>query len=73
MRVRAGVEIVKVLPDSVELAGGESVAADAVLWTSGVRVSPLAAAAGLEVDERGRIVTDAALRSVSHPDGVRGR
>lgn len=67
VRVRSGVEIVKVLPDSVELAGGESIAADAVLWTSGVRVSPLAAAAGLDVDERDRIVTDAALRSVSHP------
>lgn len=68
VRVRSGVEIVKVLPDSVELAGGQSIAADVVLWTSGVRVSPLAAAAGLEVDEHGRIRTDTALRSVSHPE-----
>lgn len=66
--VRCGVEITKVLPDSVELAGGDSVPADAVLWTGGVRVSPLPAAAGLEVDEHGRIVTDATLRSVSHPE-----
>lgn len=65
--VRVGVEIVKVTPDSVELAGGGGVAADVVVWTSGVRVSPLACAAGLEVDDRGRIVTDASLRSVSHP------
>ncbi|GGT37137.1 NAD(P)/FAD-dependent oxidoreductase [Nonomuraea spiralis] len=68
VQVRGGAEVVKVLPGSVELAGGESVPADVVLWTSGTRVSPLAAAAGLTVDERGRIVTDAALRSVSHPD-----
>ncbi|MFC9975787.1 NAD(P)/FAD-dependent oxidoreductase [Spirillospora sp. NPDC127200] len=68
VQVRTGAEVVKVLPDTVELAGGESIAADAVLWTSGTRVSPLAAAAGLTVDERGRIVTDAALRSVSHPE-----
>ncbi|MEU7878331.1 NAD(P)/FAD-dependent oxidoreductase [Microbispora bryophytorum] len=74
VRVRSGVEVVKVLPGSVELAGtvepagGESVAADVVLWTSGTRVSPLAAAAGLTVDEGGRIVTDTALRSVSHPE-----
>ncbi|GAA1282157.1 oxidoreductase [Planotetraspora silvatica] len=68
VHVRGGIEVVKVLPGSVELAGGESIAADVVLWTSGTRVSPLAAAAGLTVDERGRIVTDAALRSVSHPD-----
>ncbi|OKI63997.1 NAD(P)/FAD-dependent oxidoreductase [Micromonospora sp. CB01531] len=68
VQARSGVEVVKVLPDSVELAGGESIAAEVVLWTSGTRVSPLAAAAGLTVDERGRVVTDAALRSVSHPD-----
>ncbi|MBT2414247.1 FAD-dependent oxidoreductase [Streptomyces sp. ISL-12] len=68
VRVRSGVEVVKVLPDAVELAGGESVAADVVVWASGTRVSPLAAAAGLTVDERGRVVTDTVLRSVSHPD-----
>lgn len=67
VRVRCGVEVVEVLPGSVELADGDSVAADVVLWTSGVRVAPLAAAAGLEVDDRGRVVTDATLRSVSHP------
>ncbi|MEU0805827.1 FAD-dependent oxidoreductase [Streptomyces sp. NPDC005970] len=68
VQVRSGVEVAKVLPDAVEPAGGESVAADVVLWTSGTRVSPLAAAAGLAVDERGRVVTDTALRSVSHPE-----
>ncbi|MEW2157147.1 FAD-dependent oxidoreductase [Streptomyces sp. NPDC007189] len=68
VQVRAGVEVVKLLPDAVELAGGESIAADAVLWTSGTRISPLAAAAGLGVDEHGRILTDPALRSVSHPE-----
>jgi NADH dehydrogenase FAD-containing subunit len=67
VRVRSGVEITKVLPDAVELAGGELVHSDACLWTTGVRVSPLAADAGLEVDGRGRIVVDAGLRSVSHP------
>ena len=68
VRVRAGVEVVKVLPGAVELADGEHITADAVLWTTGTRVSPLAAAAGLTVDGQGRIVTDSRLRSVSHPD-----
>jgi NADH dehydrogenase FAD-containing subunit len=68
VRVRSGIEVVKVLPDSVELASGENIAADVVVWTSGTRVSPLAAAAGLTVEESGRIVTDTVLRSVSHPD-----
>lgn len=68
VEVTSGVEVVKVRPDAVDLAGGDSVATDVVLWTGGMSVSPLAAAAGLTVDERGRIVVDAALRSVSHPD-----
>ncbi|MGW0802801.1 NAD(P)/FAD-dependent oxidoreductase [Nonomuraea sp. NPDC002799] len=68
VEVRAGVEITKVLPDGVETAGGEFVQSDATLWTSGTRGLPLAAASGLSVDAGGRIVVDAALRSVSHPD-----
>jgi NADH dehydrogenase len=66
VRVRSGADVVKVLPGAVELAGGDAVTADAVLWTGGVRVPVLAR--GLDVDARGRIVTDASLRSVSHPN-----
>jgi NADH:quinone reductase (non-electrogenic) len=68
VRIRAGVDVVKVMPDGVALADGEVVSARAVLWVTGVRVSPVAAAAGLHVDEHGRIITDASLRSVSHPN-----
>ncbi|MCS7479421.1 NAD(P)/FAD-dependent oxidoreductase [Umezawaea endophytica] len=68
VRVRSGVEVVKVLPDSVVFADGGSEAADVVLWAAGVRAAPLAAAAGLEVDDLGRVVTDSALRSVTRPE-----
>jgi NADH dehydrogenase len=68
VQARAGVDVVKVMPDGVALADGEVISTQAVLWTTGVRVSPMAAAAGLRVDERGRIVTDGSLRSVSHPN-----
>ena len=68
VRIQAGADIVKVMADGVALADGEVVAAQAVLWTTGVRVSPLAATAGLQVDDRGRIVTDEYLRSLSHPN-----
>jgi NADH dehydrogenase FAD-containing subunit len=68
VQVRAGVDIVKVMADGVALADGEVVPARAVLWTTGVRVSPLAASAGLDVDDRGRIITDEYLRSASHPN-----
>jgi NADH dehydrogenase FAD-containing subunit len=68
VQVRAGVDIVKVMGDGVALGDGQVIAAQAVLWTTGVRVSPIAATAGLQVDDRGRIVTDESLRSVSHPN-----
>ncbi|MFG1927144.1 NAD(P)/FAD-dependent oxidoreductase [Cryptosporangium sp. NPDC048952] len=70
---RLGVDVhagsaVAVQPGGVRTESGETVAADLVLWTSGVRVSPLAAKAGLDVDDTNRIVTDDTLRSVSHPE-----
>ncbi|SDI11324.1 NAD(P)/FAD-dependent oxidoreductase [Nonomuraea jiangxiensis] len=68
IEVRAGVEVTKVLPDAVELAGGELVHSDATLWTTGTKGLPVAAGSGLTLDARGRIVVDSALRSVSHPD-----
>lgn len=67
VRVRRGVRVTKVLPDAVELAGGELIDSDATLWTAGVRCAPLAREAGITVDSRGRIVVDGVLRSISHP------
>ncbi|MFP3967659.1 FAD-dependent oxidoreductase [Actinomadura fulvescens] len=65
--VRTGVRVTKVLPGAVELEGGEVVASDACLWTTGVKVPALAADAGIAVDDRGLILVDETLRSVSHP------
>lgn len=55
VQVRSGVEIVKVLPGAVELTGGETVASDAVVWTTGFTAHALAAEAGLTVDAKGRM------------------
>ncbi|TQM29084.1 NAD(P)/FAD-dependent oxidoreductase [Nocardia bhagyanarayanae] len=63
-----GVKVTKVLPDAVRLDTGELVASDLILWTTGVRVSPLAAQAGIATDAKGLIITDPTLRSVSHPE-----
>ncbi|MBF6468198.1 FAD-dependent oxidoreductase [Nocardia beijingensis] len=63
-----GVAVTKVLPDAVRLDTGELVPSDLILWTTGVRVSPLAAQAGIATDARGLIRTDPTLRSVSHPE-----
>ncbi|WP_211370661.1 NAD(P)/FAD-dependent oxidoreductase [Nonomuraea turkmeniaca] len=68
VEVRSGADITKVLPDAVELTGGELIESDATLWTTGTKGLPVAGRSGLTVDSRGRIVVDSALRSVSHPD-----
>jgi NADH dehydrogenase len=41
--------------------------ADTIVLAAGIVPSPASAAIGVERDRRGRIVTDAAMRSVSHP------
>ena len=66
VEVRLG-RIARVTPGAVELTDGSVIACDGALWTAGVKVPPLAAEAGLEVDRAGRIITDAFLRSASHP------
>jgi len=68
VRVVSGSMVTKVRPDGVDLADGSSIPADVVLWTSGVQVTPLASDSGITTDEHGRVITDANLRSVSHPE-----
>ncbi|WP_329281474.1 NAD(P)/FAD-dependent oxidoreductase [Streptomyces sp. NBC_00691] len=55
-------------PTRAIAAGGSPLPADVTVWTAGFAVHPLAAAAGLEVAETGRIVVDRTMRSVSHPE-----
>jgi NADH dehydrogenase len=68
IEVRTGARVAKVLADSVILTDGEELSTDITVWTTGFRVSPLAREAGLKTDHSGRIVVDATLRSVSHPE-----
>jgi NADH dehydrogenase len=46
----------------VTLSSGERFATDTLVWTAGVRPSPVVARLGLPVDERGRIEVDEFLR-----------
>jgi len=68
VEVRTGVTVAEVLPGAVVLDDGEQLPTDTTLWTTGVRVAPLAAEAGITTDDTGRVLVDAALRSVSHPE-----
>ncbi|MGZ4148816.1 MAG: NAD(P)/FAD-dependent oxidoreductase [Actinomycetota bacterium] len=46
----------------VRLSNGDAFRAETVVWTAGVRPSPLPRESGFPVDERGRVRVDAALR-----------
>ncbi|MFG2470372.1 NAD(P)/FAD-dependent oxidoreductase [Streptomyces canus] len=54
--------------DQVTTADGRTLPAAVTVWTTGFAVHPLAAATSLELADTGRIVVDATMRSVSHPD-----
>jgi NADH:ubiquinone reductase (H+-translocating) len=46
----------------IRLSDGREFAADTLVWTAGVKPSPLARASGLPVDEAGRVIVDETLR-----------
>ena len=48
--------------DSVVLSDGERIEARTLVWTAGVKASPLLAQLGLPLDERGRVPVDEYLR-----------
>lgn len=61
-------EVAKVGPDALLLDGGRNLPHDLCVWAGGFTVPSLARDAGLEVNARGRVLVDATLRSVSHPE-----
>ncbi|MFH8802287.1 NAD(P)/FAD-dependent oxidoreductase [Streptomyces sp. NPDC017936] len=54
--------------DHVTTADGTRIPAAVTVWTTGFAVHPIARATTLEVTDRGQIVVDRTMRSVSHPD-----
>ncbi|MFD7921756.1 NAD(P)/FAD-dependent oxidoreductase [Streptomyces sp. NPDC059740] len=54
--------------DHVRTADGRTLPAALTVWTTGFAVHPLAAATGLTLADDGRIMVDATMRSVSHPE-----
>ena len=52
----------------IELSDGQTFDADTLVWTAGVRPSPLAAESGFPLDPAGRVRTDAYLRVESVDD-----
>ncbi|PXX65580.1 NADH dehydrogenase FAD-containing subunit [Nocardia tenerifensis] len=66
--VHENVDVMRVEENGVSTGAGELIAADLTVWTAGFTVHPIAAATTLTVSDTGRIVVDATMRSVSHPD-----
>ncbi|MGW2835404.1 NAD(P)/FAD-dependent oxidoreductase [Streptomyces sp. NPDC001286] len=54
--------------DHVVTSDGTALPSAATVWTTGFTVHPIAQATTLEVTDTGRIVVDATMRSISHPD-----
>lgn len=46
---------------SVRLSGGETIAARTLVWTAGVKPSPVVARLGLPLDQSGRVVVDSTM------------
>jgi NADH dehydrogenase len=72
VEVRTGVGVQRITTDGnrrlVHLADGTVIPAGAVVWTAGVRASPLAEAMGVELTKGGRIVVADDLSLPGHPD-----
>lgn len=68
VRVLEGATVAEVTPSTVELADGTTLPSDATVWCGSFAASPIAAAAGLAVDDGGRVLVDETLRSTTHPE-----
>ncbi len=67
VELRPGAPVEKLERGPVLRANGKDEAFDLVIWSTGATAEPWLARSGLAVDERGFVLVDRALRSVSHP------
>jgi len=67
VQVRTGCVVTEVDGQGV-VAGAERIPAATVVWAAGVKVSPLGASLGVELDPQGRVVVGADLSVPGHPE-----
>lgn len=67
VEVRTGVRVTDVNPDGVRI-GDEYIAAKNVIWTAGVKASPVGEWLGAEIDRAGRVKVGADLSVPGHPN-----
>lgn len=66
--IHTGSAVTDVGPDYVRLEQGLEFASDAVFWATGGAAHPWIRASGFSTDERGFLLTNDRLQSVSHPE-----
>ena len=66
--IHTGSAVTEVGPDYVRVEQGLEFASDAVFWATGGAAQPWIRASGFSTDERGFLLTNDRLQSVSHPD-----
>jgi selenide,water dikinase len=68
IQLRLGTRVERVEGEHVLLQSGERLQADRVFWAVGAQASKWLAQAGLATDERGFVLVNEQLQSVSHPN-----
>jgi NADH:ubiquinone reductase (H+-translocating) len=66
--VREGVRVARFTGEGAMTEDGSLLDAEVAIGATGFTPNPIAASSGLEVNARGQVVVDAAMRSVSHPE-----
>ena len=72
IEVRLRTRLESALDGWIALSDGQRFRADVLVWTAGVKPSPLARRSGLPTDEAGRVLVDEELRVVGVPDAWAG-
>jgi NADH dehydrogenase len=62
VEIHVGTTLESLTPGEARLAGGVTIPTHTLVWTAGVRASPLLPELGLPLDERGRVRVDPQLR-----------
>ena len=68
VQLRERTRVEEVERGALRTADGGEIPADVVVWAAGFAVPDLARRSDLDTDGRGRVLVDASLRSVSHPN-----
>ncbi len=72
IEVRTGTTLQEATATGARLSDGETIPARTVVWTAGVRPSPVLSRLGLPLDRQGRIVVDETMRVRAEVDGAPG-